>query len=367
MVASEPRMANQPHVNPAELRQSWPRPSKPRPIVVIGAGSIVRDAHLPIYARLGFNVAGIFDLNKEAARERAAAFTIPRVFESLAEAAATRDVVFDVAVPPAAIAGIIAELPAEAPVLIQKPMGRDLAAARKILAICCERKLRAAINFQLRFAPNMLALKDAIARGLLGDLLDIEVRLNLFTPWNYWAFLKGEPRLEVLMHSIHYLDLIRHLAGEPRGVYCKGVRHPAMPEYADTRTTIILDYSDTVRASLAMNHAHKFGTRHTMCVLKVEGTRGAAIAKMGVNLNYPKGEPDTLEIADESGAWTDAPLRGSWFLEAFEGPMSNVQRFAAGEDAALVSSVDDAARTMALVEACYESSARGATPIPPVA
>jgi hypothetical protein len=46
--------------------------------------------------------------------------------------------------------------------------------------------------------------------------------------------------------------------------------------------------------------------------------------------------------------------------------MSNVQRFAAGEDAALVSSVDDAARTMALVEACYESSARGATPIPPV-
>ncbi len=359
-------MANQPQIKLNELRQSWPRPSRPRPIVVIGAGSIVRDAHLPIYARLGFSVAGIFDLNPEATRARAASFKIPRVFASLNEAVATHDAVFDVAVPPAAIADIIAQLPAEAPVLIQKPMGRDLAGARKLLAICHERKLRAAINFQLRFAPDMLALKDAIARGFLGELLDIEVRLNLFTPWNYWAFLKGEPRLEVLMHSIHYLDLIRHLAGEPRGVYCKGVRHPAMPEYSDTRTTIILDYGDTVRASLAMNHAHKFGTRHTMCILKVEGTRGAAIAKMGVNLNYPKGEPDTLEIADENGTWTDVPLRGSWFLEAFEGPMSNVQRFAAGEDAALVSSVDDAARTMAVVEACYESSARGATPIPPL-
>jgi predicted dehydrogenase len=56
-------------------------------------------------------------------------------------------------------------------------------------------------------------------------------------------------------------------------------------------------------------------------------------------------------------------LRGGWFLEAFEGPMANLQRVVAGEDAALVSSVDDAFRTMAIVEACYESSARGATPI----
>jgi predicted dehydrogenase len=44
--------------------------------------------------------------------------------------------------------------------------------------------------------------------------------------------------------------------------------------------------------------------------------------------------------------------------------MSNLQRFVAGEDSKLVSSVEDAIRTMALVEACYESSARGATPIP---
>ena len=58
------------------------------------------------------------------------------------------------------------------------------------------------------------------------------------------------------------------------------------------------------------------------------------------------------------------PLRGSWFTEAFEGPMSNLQRFVAGEDTTLVGPVDDAIKTMALVEACYESSARGGTPIP---
>ena len=100
-----------------------------------------------------------------------------------------------------------------------------------------------------------------------------------------------------------------------------------------------------------------------MSQLKIEGTAGAAIAKMGVNLRYPDGEPDALEIVLDGGEWTSVALRGSWFLEAFEGPMSNLQRVVAGEDSRLISSVDDAFRTMALVEACYESSARGATPI----
>ena len=348
-----------------DLRQSWPRPSAPKPIVVIGAGSIVRDAHLPTYKRLGFPVAGIFDVNAKASAERAAAFSIPRVFESLDEAASMREVVFDVAIPPENIAGVLERLPVGAAVLIQKPMGRDLADARRIVLICHERELRAAMNFQLRFAPNMLAIEDALERGVFGDVLDVEVRINLHTPWNYWAFLKGVPRLEVLMHSIHYLDLIRSLIGEPRGVYCKGVQHPAMPDYSDTRSSIVLDYGDTIRCSLTMNHAHTFGGRYGMSQLKIEGTRGAAIAKMGVNLNYPAGEPDTLEIASEdSKGWSAIALRGSWFLEAFEGPISNLQRFASGEDSKLASSVDDALSTMAVVEACYESSAHGATPIP---
>ncbi len=348
---------------PYDLRQRWPLPSAPRPIVVIGAGSIVRDAHLPIYQRLNFPVVGIFDVNTEAARERAEAFGSPRVFPSLEEAAQTPDAVFDVAIPPGSIAAVLEHLPKGAPVLIQKPMGRDFAEARQILALARARQLVAAMNFQLRFAPNMLALRDVLARRLLGDILDIEVRINLHTPWEYWAFLKGVPRLEILMHSIHYLDLIRSLFGEPRGVYCRGARHPQMPDYADVRTTIILDYRDTIRASLTMNHAHKFGSRFAVSELKVEGTEGAAVAKMGVNLNYPKGEADGLEIARDASGWLSIALRGGWFLEAFEGPMANLQRFIAGEDDALISPLEDACRTMALVEACYESSARGSLAI----
>jgi predicted dehydrogenase len=346
------------------LIQRWPLPAAPRPIVVIGAGSIVRDAHLPVYARLGFPVAGIFDVNPDASRERAVAFGIARVFASLDDALATPGAVFDVAVPPVAVADILERMPNGSAVLIQKPMGRDLADAQRIRAICRRRRLVAAVNFQLRFAPNMLALRDALTRGLLGEVTDVEVRLNLHTPWGYWAFLKSVPRLEVLMHSIHYIDLIRSLIGEPAGVYCRGVRHPELADYPDVRTSIILDYGDQLRCSLTLNHTHTFGSREAVSQLKVEGTRGAAIAKMGVNLNYPHGEPDTLEITTGDAGWTAVPLRGGWFLEAFEGPMANLQRVAAGEDTALVSGVEDAFHTMAVVEACYASNAHGATPIP---
>lgn len=345
------------------LPQAWPRPSNPRPIVIFGAGSIVRDAHLPVYRRLGFPVAGVFDPNLEAARALSARFDGVPVFETFDEAAAQPGVVFDLAVPPEAIEGIVSRLPEGAGVLIQKPLGVDYASAQRIVRACQSRQLVAASNFQLRFSPDMLALAAAIERGDLGEVIDVEVRVVVHTPWEYWAFLKASPRLEVLMHSIHYIDLVRKLLGDPLGVYCKGLRSPLTPEFADARTTIILDYPG-VRCSILANHSHRFGAELQQSQIKVEGTKGAMIVTMGVNLDYPNGKPDELLFAAEGGPWRPIPLRGSWFLEAFEGPMSNLQRVVAGEDSALVSPVSDALRTMAVVEACYASSIAGGLPLP---
>ena len=182
-------------------------------------------------------------------------------------------------------------------------------------------------------------------------------------PWEQWSFLEGAPRLEVLYHSIHYLDAIRSLAGEPHGVYCRAVAHPALPGFRDTRSSIILDYGERLRCSLTLNHTHAPKGPQRASMFKVEGTAGAAVLTMGVNLDYPSGPPDELEVVFDGGSWQRVPLRGSWFPDAFEGPMSNLQRFVAGEDAALVSPLDDAIKTMALVEACYRSSEGGATSI----
>lgn len=348
--------------DPFSLSQSWPRPASPRPIVTFGAGSIVGDAHYPAYRKGGFPVAGLYDPNAEKAKALADAWQVT-AYASVEEAAAVPDAIFDLATPPSAHAAVLQKLPDGAAVLIQKPMGNDLAGATEILKICRAKNLKAAVNFQLRFAPMMLALKDAIAKGLLGELVDFEAHLVLDTPWSTWAFLKGLPRIEIAMHSIHYLDLIRQVLGDPKGVHAKSIGHPGH-DMAQTRTTAILDYGNNVRCALSINHDHKFGRRHQACDFRISGTEGAAYLQLGVNLNYPHGEPDILEIYPKGGdSWVPVPLQGSWFPDAFTGRMANLQRYADGEDAELVSSVEDAWNTMALVEAAYASGAAPATPL----
>lgn len=343
------------------LSQTITPPSRSLPVVIFGAGSIVSDAHLPAYARAGFTVAGIFDPDHAKAAALAAKHGT-RAFASMAEATAQgTGVVYDLATPPAAIPGILNALPEGAVVLMQKPMGSDLAAADRIIRIIRARNLHAAVNFQLRFAPNMLALKDAIAQGLLGEVVDFDTFLAVDTPWHLWAFLADLPRVEILLHSIHYLDAIRDVLGNPLGIYARTLGHPSST-VSNTRSAMILDYGPRVRCTLSVNHNHAFGRRFQACEMRVGGTRGAAYLKLGVNLDYPRGEPDEFWLNTGQG-WEQIPLQGNWFIEAFIARFTQVMRFAVGEDATLQGAAEDAWHTMALVEAAYESSATPAHPI----
>ncbi len=344
------------------LQQHWPMPSAPRPIVIIGTGGIVADAHLPAYRKAGFPVVGLFDPDRDRAHALAAQWDVPHVFPTI-EDAARADATFDVAAPPVAHRSILEALPRGATVLLQKPMGLDLAEATAIRDTANARGLTASVNFQLRYSATMLAIADAIRRGRLGELVELEVRINLVTPWHLFPHLKPNPRVEIVSHSIHYLDTIRALIGDPKGVFARSFGHPAS-DLSDTRTSILLDYGDTLRVLLSINHHHDFGRRHQEASFRVEGVDGAAQAKLGVLLDYPAGEPDELWLAPRGGPWQQVVLTGSWFPDAFVGPMANLQRFAADEDEVLATRVDDAWRTMALVEACYCAGAAAGTPIP---
>ncbi|MGH3444520.1 MAG: hypothetical protein ACRDPB_04015, partial [Nocardioidaceae bacterium] len=68
---------------------------------MIGAGGIVRAAHLPAYAKAGFPVIALADTAGGRATELSREFGVARSFGSVAEAIAfaPHDAVFDVAVP----------------------------------------------------------------------------------------------------------------------------------------------------------------------------------------------------------------------------------------------------------------------------
>ncbi|MGC4094006.1 MAG: Gfo/Idh/MocA family oxidoreductase [Polyangiaceae bacterium] len=352
------------------VRQSPTLPARVRPIVGIGAGAIVEAAHAPAYRMAGFPIVSVYDRDGERAQRLADKCGIGRVCRSLRDAvdSAPSDAVFDLAVPAVAIADTLRELPHGAAVLIQKPFGENLNDARTLLAICRERRLQAAVNFQLRYAPCLLAARDLLEQGVIGELHDVEVRVTCHMPWELWPFLFGIPRMEIVYHSIHYVDLVRSFLGEPSGVYCKTVKHPHQQQLASTRTSIAFDYGELKRANVQSNHGHDFGPQHQESYVKLEGTNGAIKARLGVNLDYPRGLPDRLEYCQRSAGaaptWREVPLDGDWFPHAFVGTMASLMRYANGETTELPTRVDDAFRTMAVVEACYESSAHGATPIP---
>ncbi|MDP9051196.1 MAG: Gfo/Idh/MocA family oxidoreductase [Acidobacteriota bacterium] len=346
-----------------------PKPKLPRPIVILGAGGIVRAAHLPAYAKAEFPVVAIADCVQGRAAGLSSEFGAGRGFDSVEKAVrfAPADAVFDVAVPAAEMLGILTLLPKGAAVLMQKPMGETLEEATAIRALCRERGLVAAVNFQLRYAPNNLGAVALANAGLLGDVHDMEVQVRTYMPWKLWPFLATAPRLEILYHSIHYLDLIRSWLGEPLGVYAKTVRSPECSQLAATKTSMILDYGEWKRVVVMTNHGHDF--EETQCSsVHWEGTGGAIQMEMGVILDYPRGKPDKLRYAVRGGdGWTDAPVRGNWFPDAFAGSMGALQAHLEGSTGELPIGFESAYKTMALVEAAYRSSAGGGEPIEPSA
>ena len=340
-------------------------PSQRLPIYIIGAGGIVNTAHLPAYKIAGFDVQGIYDIDFTKAETTAKNFNIPNAFKKLDEMvqhnSGTR--IFDIAVPGSQTISILNQLPDGASVLLQKPMGESFEQAKEILQLVRKKKMNAGVNFQLRYAPYILAAKDLINKNLIGDLNDIEVNVNVYTPWDLWDFLVKSSRVEIMYHSIHYIDLIRNLLGNPLSMYAKTTKHTSMPELASVRSNIIMDYGDLTRANILTNHCHNYGIPKQQSYIKIEGSKGAIIINFGALINYPRGAADSFEYIllneNEETEWKTMNIEGSWFPHAFIGSMAQVMLAAEGTIDRPDNSVEDCIHTMACVEAAYQSSEKG--------
>ena len=112
-------------------------PLHPLPIVIIGAGGIVTDAHLPAYKKAGFEVVGITNRTKARAEKVAAEWNIPHVYDSVADAVAKApsNTVYDITIMPGQFVDTLQQLPDGSGVLIQKQMGDYFRQRREILEV----------------------------------------------------------------------------------------------------------------------------------------------------------------------------------------------------------------------------------------
>jgi predicted dehydrogenase len=339
-------------------------PETSQPIIIIGAGGIVGDAHLPAYKKADFNVIGITNRTRSRAEKLAEQYNIPNVYDTVADAVknAPTNTVYDITIMPAQFVETLNQLPNGSAVLIQKPMGDYFWQSKEILEVCRKKKLVAAINCQLRFAPYVSAARYLIDNGFIGELYDMEVRVTVKTPWELFPHVMVHPRLEIQYHSIHYVDLIRSFLGDPQTVMGKTLKHPAK-SLSSSRTTLLFDYGDTMHAVINTNHDHDFGLYNQESFIKWEGTKGAIKANFGLLKDYPRGVPDKFEYClleeGKEPEWKTLELEGSWFPDAFIGTMSSLMRFKEGSSKALPTSVEDVIKTMAVVESAYISSDTG--------
>lgn len=288
-------------------------PQTPVPVVIVGAGGIVGDAHLPAYKKAGFSVIGITNRTRAKAEKLAEQFNIPNVYNNVAEAVANSpaNTVYDVTIMPDQFVETLEQLPDGAGVLIQKPMGDYFWQSKEILEVCRRKNLAAAINCQLRFAPYVNAARYMIAQGMIGELYDVEVRVTLETPWELFPHVMVHPRLEIQYHSIHYIDLMRSFLGDPQSVMAKTLKHPAKA-LSSSRSTILFDYGDTLHAVINTNHDHSFGPHNQESFIKWEGTKGAIKARMGLLMDYPHGVPDKFEYCIVAEAKRRSGKRLCW-------------------------------------------------------
>lgn len=148
-----------------------------------------------------------------------------RAYTDIQEVAADEVVDFAiVATPPDARLDLVRSLlTGRKPILMEKPIERDLAAAREIVALCRDAKLPLGIVLQHRARAASLALKDAVDTGALGKIVAAEIRVPWWRDQNYY----NEPGRGtyardgggvMITQAIHTLDLTLWLLGPVRRV-----------------------------------------------------------------------------------------------------------------------------------------------------
>jgi predicted dehydrogenase len=208
----------------------------------------------------------------------------------------------------------------------------------------------------MRYDHSIRALKTLLDRGDLGEPVLATIEMRAIPHWQ--TFLSEYDRLTLANMSVHHLDALRFLFGEPTEIYT-AVRTDPRTEFAheDGIVASTLRFpGDVLCVSLedVWSGPREEGFESDGYIKwRVEGTRGVAQGTIG----WPTGVPSTLTYASAlttGGQWVTPEWQTHWFPHAFIGVMEQLQ-YAVANGTEPVLSVADNVKTMTLVEAGYRS------------
>jgi predicted dehydrogenase len=331
----------------------------------IGAGFIMADVHLAAYAAAGFPAVAIASRTKAKAAEVAARWNIPTVHENpqaLIEDAQVE--ILDIAFPPDQQPDLIRHAlkqPHIKAILAQKPIAMNFDTARALVAEAKATGKILSVNQNMRFDQSIRVLKQLLERGDLGEPVLATIEMRAIPHWQ--PFLKSYDRLTLLNMSIHHLDVLRFLFGDPESINTIARTDPRTRfAHTDGITVSTLRFAGGLLAvsmeDVWAGPAREGGGSDIYIKWRVEGSKGLAIGSIGWP-DYPKGSPSTLRYAAQStgGEWTQPSWTTMWFPGAFVGVMEQLQHAVDKGETPELNGADNL-KTMALVEAGYRSIAQ---------
>ncbi len=325
-------------------------------IAFVGCGGIVNYGHIPSYRANGFNLIGGYDRDPEAAEKTVQTHGLKKVYESLDEVLSDPAVqIVDVAVVPDEQWNVVSKvIAAGKPLLCQKPFSIHYARAVEMTALAQQAGLKMAVHQQFRWSSIIQATRSLMVEGWLGEILDVQVLVSIHTPWDMWPWITSQPRLEVLFHSIHYLDSLRYLFGNPALVTSRHGKHPAQRARGETKTITTWDYANGLQILIAICHYDWSPARYSN--FRVLGNEGGIEGTIGTNYDYPDGRNDTIAFTsrDHPERNFSGTLPGKWIPDAFYGPMASLME-AIQTNGSPITSAEDNLGTLRVVEAAYRS------------
>lgn len=142
-------------------------------------------------------------------------------------------------------------------ILMEKPIASNVAAAEKLVRSAHANNVALLIGHHRRFNPMVVATRDIIRNGELGDIVGISILWCMYKPEKY--FIDGEWRRKkgggpILINTIHEMDNLRYFYGEIERVYAESSNKTRNFEVEDT-VSITVRFQDGVLASLLMSDA----------------------------------------------------------------------------------------------------------------
>ena len=194
-------------------------------------------------------------------------------------------------------------------VLSQKPFVEDLATGEMLVAEAERREVKLAVNQNGRWAPHLAYLREAVAAGLVGDVIGAHVAIRWNHSWIAGTAFEAVDDLVLWDFGIHWFDFLASVLGDRalkvRATVARAtsqaVRPPLLAE--------ALVSFDGGQASLVFDGSTRYGASDTTVIVGTLGTVSSRGPDLGVQ---------SVELHTEAGV-ARPELEGTWFKRGFCG------------------------------------------------